>query len=64
LYDLFLEIIYELENVGFEVLTAVITKSRVYFGCNTYSSEKARRFGGVCLHFMDKTVSKGRNQQE
>jgi hypothetical protein len=51
-------------RVGFGVLTDVITKNPFFFGCNTYSSEKARRFGGKSrLHFMGKTVSKARNQR-
>jgi hypothetical protein len=64
LYDPFLAIMYELEHVGFDVLTAVTMKSPVFFGSNASSSERARRFGGTCLHFMGKTVRKARNKQQ
>jgi hypothetical protein len=54
------------QNVGFDVLTAVVKKSPVFWNITPCRSLKVnRRFGGTCrLHVQGKTISKARNQHE
>jgi hypothetical protein len=52
--------------VGFEVLTAVVVKSCIFWDVTPCSPLKLnRRFGGTCrLHLQGRRISQARNQRE
>jgi hypothetical protein len=52
--------------LGFEVITAVVMKSPVFWNIRPCSSLKVnRRFGGkCCLHLQDLRINQERNQHE
>jgi hypothetical protein len=51
--------------VGFEVLTAVIMKSYIFWDMMSYSSLKVgQRFGGTCcLNLQGQRINQARNQR-
>jgi hypothetical protein len=53
-------------NVGFEVLTAVVMKSKIFWDITPCSPLKFNRhFGGTCrLHLQGRRISQARNQRE
>jgi hypothetical protein len=53
-------------EVGFEVLTAVITNITIFWGITPYSPSRVkRRCGGTYrLHLQGRRISRGRNQRE
>jgi dolichol kinase len=52
--------------VGFEVLTAVVMKSAIFWDITPCSPLKVnRRFGGTCLlHLQGRRISRARNERE
>jgi hypothetical protein len=54
------------DDVRFDVLTAVVIKSSVFWDITLCSPLKFnRRFGGTCrLHFHSRRISQARNQRE
>jgi hypothetical protein len=53
-------------HVGFEVLTAVVMKSPIFWDITPCSPlQLNRRFEGTCrLHLQGRKISQGRNQYE
>jgi hypothetical protein len=51
-------------HVGFEVLTAVVMHSTIFWHITPCSSETVRRFGqSYCVNFKGRKLSQARNQQ-
>jgi hypothetical protein len=52
-------------NVEFEVLTAVVMRSSIFWDITPRSPLKVnRRFGGTCLHLQGRRIRQARNQPE